>query len=80
MGKLYIGAIDNIKGLLYYNIFEGSNNTEKFKSFTEGLLQTINGATTFIVLNNLPIHKSHVVTGLVDNTRSTIVNTPPYSC
>lgn len=72
--------MDNFTGIVFYSIFEGSNNTQRFKTFMEGLLEKLNGGRAFIVLDNLPIHKAHVVTGLVENTHSTIVNTPPYSC
>jgi len=54
-----IGAIDNRVGLIYYTIFEGSNNVERFKEFMKGLMKTLKKDRAAIVLDNLPIHISH---------------------
>ena len=54
---LFLGAIDNRIGLIHFNIFEGSSKTMKVLML--GLKKKLKKDKAAIVLDNLPIHKSH---------------------
>jgi len=50
------------------------------KEFMDGLIAKLSSKKAFIILDNLPIHKSKRITEMTNGTYCTIMNTPPYSC
>jgi hypothetical protein len=60
-----IGAITSQIGLLDYEIVKGSNNKEVFYRFLLRLKGKMSKAC--IVMDNLSVHKSKIVSNLFDN-------------
>lgn len=73
-----IAPMSSHRGLLYYDVFQGSNNASQFAKFIARLKQrSLN--KTMLVMDNLSVHKAKVVRSLFD-TMFQQVFLPPYSC
>ena len=76
-----IGAIDEIRGIRYYTVFQGSNTVANFSDFILELGKTLDGRPAFIVFDNLSVHHSRALRNVVNSlTNLNMVWLPPYSC
>lgn len=74
-----IGALSEARGLIHFEIVHGSNNAETFEHFVIGLKSKVEKPKTFVVLDNLSVHKAkavkrHFTWGFEQ------LFLPPYSC
>ena len=59
----------SLDGILHVNIITGSFTTETFCAFIKGLLENMNpypGPNSVIIMDNCRIHKSDIVTDLIE--------------
>lgn len=73
-----IGAISELRGLVHYDVFDGSNNGERFKAFLSKLKQKCFGKTV-VVLDNLKVHHAKILDQVYDSNFKEML-LPPYSC
>ena len=73
-----IGAISQKRGMVHYEVFEGSNNAKTFESFLMKLKAKCLGRT-IAVLDNLKVHQAKLLERVYDaNFKEMFL--PPYSC
>ena len=73
-----IGAISEERGLVHSKVFVGSNNSDHFLDFLQGLKARC-GDRTVVVLDNLRIHYSKKLEAVYDDNFKEML-LPPYSC
>ena len=73
-----IGAISDRVGLVHYKIIAGTNDSDTFADFTNGLVAKVKGSAV-IMMDNYSVHKARRVADLY-NDRVKQMFLPPYSC
>jgi len=73
-----IGAISEARGLVHSEVFVGSNNSDRFLEFLQGLKARC-GDRTVVVLDNLRIHYSKKLDAVYDDNFKEML-LPKYSC
>ena len=70
----------SLRGLITYQIFDGSINSEKFQEFTLNKLSSKKiERETILILDNASIHKSHNTISCIHSVGMTPRFLPPYS-
>ena len=75
-----ISAISN-QGKLHFLLYSESINSEKLITFMEALIKTANGRKVYLILDNLKVHHSKLVTAWAEEHEAQIrlFHLPPYS-
>lgn len=73
-----IAGIGHQRGLIHFNVIQGSNNQNTFTQFLQGLKIKMNGKAT-LVLDNLTVHHASKVKTLFDDNFKPFY-LPAYSC
>jgi len=75
-----IGALSIKHGLLLTHVFQGSNTSETFLKFILDLKERCRESKSIIVMDNLSVHHSKLVTAHFDNDTFIAQYLPTYSC
>lgn len=73
-----IGAISSKRGLVYFEVFSGSNNSTTFSGFIARLRHRTPGKA-IVIMDNLSIHKAKIVSDLFDEEEFRQIFLPTHS-
>ena len=73
-----IGAISQQRGLVHFEVFDDSNDAQRFNHFLQGLKSQCRGKRVVVVLDNLKIHHAKMLNDAYDSDFKEMF-LPPYS-
>ena len=73
-----IGAISQQRGLVHFEVFDDSNDAQRFNHFLQGLKSQCRGKRVVVVLDNLKIHHAKMLNDVYDSDFKEMF-LPPYS-